>query len=231
MSSSPGAAAKPEKTMSSRLLTMKFMQRAAATAAVRESLSGSDDKPPTPKRARLSTEAESPGTPETPQAELDAINAALKAEDEKRREALSRQAAEAGETEWVLDIPATSYPSPPMVVAADSLDAEGNILRGGRKSFGNFKRKPRYVQTQAGDGGEVAVDMEDQMTDITDPAQRDAMIERQKARAETRAKIKNNTHNFKLSDLTSISGGGGRMKPPQRSLSQKKQKNKKRKSH
>jgi len=121
------------------------MQRAAATAAVRESLSGSDDKPPTPKRARLSTEAESPGTPETPQAELDAINAALKAEDEKRREALSRQAAEAGETEWVLDIPATSYPSPPMVVAADSLDAEGNILRGGRKSFGNFKRKPRYV--------------------------------------------------------------------------------------
>lgn len=161
MSSSPGAAAKPEKTMSSRLLTMKaswtnnvvisktdalqFMQRAAATAAAKESQSGSDDNPPTPKRARLSTEAQSPGTPGTPQAELDAINAALKAEEGKRREAVARQAAEAGETEWVLDIPAASYPSQPMVVAADSLDTEGDTMRGGRQSFGNFKRKPKYV--------------------------------------------------------------------------------------
>lgn len=124
---------------------LQFMQRAAATAAAKESQSGSDDNPPTPKRARLSTEAQSPGTPGTPQAELDAINAALKAEEEKRREAVARQAAEAGETEWVLDIPAASYPSQPMVVAADSLDTEGDTLRGGRQSFGNFKRKPKYV--------------------------------------------------------------------------------------
>jgi hypothetical protein len=121
------------------------MQRAAATAVAKESQSGSDNGPPTPKRARLSTDAQSPGTPGTPQAELDAINAALKAEEDKRRAAAARQAAEAGETEWVLDIPAASYPSQPTVVAADSLDTEGDTPRGGRRSFGNFKRKPKHV--------------------------------------------------------------------------------------
>lgn len=119
------------------------MQRAAASAAVKEAQSGSDDNPPTPKRPRLSSEA---GTPGTPQSELDAINAALRAEDEKRREAIARQAAEAGETEWVLDIPAAAQaPQQPLVVAADSLDTEDDVLQGGRQSFGNFKRKSKYV--------------------------------------------------------------------------------------
>lgn len=119
------------------------MQRAAASAAVKEAQSGSDDNPPTPKRPRLSTEASSPGTP---QSELDAINAALAAEDEKRREAIARQAAEAGETEWVLDIPAAAQsPQQPLVVAADSLDTEDDVLQGGRQAFGNFKRKSKYV--------------------------------------------------------------------------------------
>lgn len=120
------------------------MQRAAASAAAKEPQgSGSDSNPPTPKRPRLSTE---PAGPATPQSELDAINAALAAEEEKRREAVARQAAEAGETEWVLDIPAaTQHPSQPLVVVADSLDTEGDVLRGGRRSFGNFQRKKKYV--------------------------------------------------------------------------------------
>lgn len=119
------------------------MQRAAASAAVKEAQSGSDDNSPTPKRPRLSSEAATPGTP---QSELDAINAAMAAEEEKRREAIARQAAEAGETEWVLDIPAAAQsPRQPLVVAADSLDTEGDALQGGRQSFGNFKRKPKYV--------------------------------------------------------------------------------------
>lgn len=118
------------------------MQRAAASAAVKEAQSGSDDNPPTPKRPRLSSEA---GSPATPQSELDAINAALAAEEEKRREAIARQAAEAGETEWVLDIPAAQSPQQPLVVPADSLDTEDDVLQGGRQSFGNFKRKSKYV--------------------------------------------------------------------------------------
>lgn len=119
------------------------MQRAAASAAVKEAQSGSDENPPTPKRPRLSNEAASPGAP---QSELDAINAALAAEEEKRREAIARQAAEAGETEWVLDIPpAVQYPQQPVVLAADSLDAEDDVLQGGRQSFGKFKRKTKYV--------------------------------------------------------------------------------------
>lgn len=119
------------------------MQRAAASAAAKDAQSGSEDAPPTPKRPRLSNEAASPGTPGS---ELDAINAALAAEEGKRREAIARQAAEAGETEWVLDYPTpTQFPQQPLVVAADSLDTEGDVLRGGRHSFGNFKRKSKYV--------------------------------------------------------------------------------------
>ncbi|KAJ6107131.1 hypothetical protein N7523_008454 [Penicillium sp. IBT 18751x] len=227
MSSSP-AGAKPEKTMSSRLLTMKFMQRAAATAVAKESQSGSENGPPTPKRARLSTEAQSPGTPGTPQAELDAINAALKAEEDKRRAAAARQAAEAGETEWVLDIPTASYPSQPMVVAADSLDTEGDTPRGGRRSFGNFKRKSKYTYT--GEDDEEMNDEEKEELKQIDPEdsdQMDAFMEKLRANAQARALKRNNTHNFKLSELTSISGGGGRQPQMGRSSSEKKTKNKK----
>ncbi|KAJ5664830.1 uncharacterized protein N7477_007278 [Penicillium maclennaniae] len=227
MSSSP-AGAKPEKTMSSRLLTMKFMQRAAATAVAKESQSGSENGPPTPKRARLSTEAQSPGTPGTPQAELDAINAALKAEEDKRRAAAARQAAEAGETEWVLDIPTASYPSQPMVVAADSLDTEGDTPRGGRRSFGNFKRKPKYAYT--GEDDEEMNDEEKEELKQIDPEdsdQMDAFMEKLRANAQARALKRNNTHNFKLSELTSISGGGGRQPQMGRPSSEKKTKNKK----
>jgi hypothetical protein len=60
--------------------------------------------------------------------------------------------------------------------------------------------------------------------------QMDAWIQKQRAKAAAKALRKNKTDNFKLSQLTSISGGGGRQQP-ERSSSQKKQKNKKRKSH
>lgn len=209
------------------------MQRAAASAAVKEAQSGSDENPPTPKRPRLSNEAASPGAP---QSELDAINAALAAEEEKRREAVARQAAEAGETEWVLDVPpAVQYPQQPVVVAVESLDAEDDVLQGGRQSFGNFKRKTKYVSrpvycrqwsiranpfqapqqssTENGGDGKEDTDM-----DTTAPES----VERQKAKAKTP----------RLSELTSISGAGGRSLPPKEQPSKKKNKNKKkRKSH
>ena len=76
------------------------MQRAAATAAAKEtpdSPSGDDASSHTPKRQRLSSEPES-DSPSKPTADLEAISAAVTAEEEKRREAISRQAADAGET-------------------------------------------------------------------------------------------------------------------------------------
>ncbi|KAJ5586664.1 uncharacterized protein N7459_002429 [Penicillium hispanicum] len=178
MVASPGTAAKPEKTMSSRLLTMKFMQRAAASAVAKETPTpGSDDDAiHTPKRRRVSTETGSPGTP---QSDLDAISAALAAEEEKRREAVARQAAEAGETQWVLDVPtAAEHPPQPLVVAADSLDAEDDVPQGGRRSYGNFKRKQKTTEA----------------VEFADPEQ---------------VKSKSEKKKVKLSELTSISGAGG----------------------
>ncbi|KAH8430770.1 uncharacterized protein LDX57_008433 [Aspergillus melleus] len=189
MAGSPSSGSKPEKSMSSRLLTMKFMQRAAASAAANEPSQTPDT--PSPKRHRNGqTETQSPATP---QSDLEAISAALAAEEERRREAVNRQAAEAGESEWVLDFGAgTQYAPQPRVVTADSLDADDDdMMYGGRQSYGNFKRKKRVVT----ENGETAtVDEDDEDTD--------AMIKREKAKAERSGPVK-------LSKLTSISGAGG----------------------
>jgi hypothetical protein len=124
---------------------LQFMQRAAASAAAKEPQSpAAEDGKRTPKRVRLSTE---PSSPTTPQSDLEAIAAALAAEEEKRREAVTRQAAEAGESEWVLDIPAANYTPQPVVLSADSLDAEGDIPQGGRRAYGNFMRKKPVVSS------------------------------------------------------------------------------------
>ncbi|OJJ75734.1 hypothetical protein ASPBRDRAFT_191940 [Aspergillus brasiliensis CBS 101740] len=189
MRGSPSSGSKPEKTMSSRLLTMKFMQRAAATNAARETsqpASTDDSKVSTPpKRQRLSTGPESPVS--TPKSDLEAITAALAEEEEKRKEALARQAQDSGDTEWVLDYgtePVAQYAPPPFIVADGSLDADDDdIAVGGRQAYGNFKRKKK---TAAGTEAESEDD-----DDV------DAMIKKES----------NKPHRVKLSQLTSISGG------------------------
>jgi hypothetical protein len=126
------------------------MQRAAATAASKETpqtSSAEESTTSTPKRPRLSSEGVSQSPGATPSSDLEAISAALAAEEEKRREAIARQAADAGETEWVLDYSGAEdtgneYATQPHVVAADSLDADDEDLAyGGRQTYGNFKRK------------------------------------------------------------------------------------------
>ncbi|KAJ5688800.1 hypothetical protein N7462_003192 [Penicillium macrosclerotiorum] len=207
MSASPGSAAKPEKTMSSRLLTMKFMQRAAATAAAKEAQTPvSEDGQRTTKRPRLSTEAASSST----QSDLEAISKALAAEEEKRREATARAAAEAGESEWVLNIPVTTnYAPQPLVVAADSLDAEDSVLQGGRRAYGNFTRKKKTQDEDSDDSDDEDFD------DINpaNPEQVEAMIKRagEKARAKELRKQEKlramaKSEKVKLSELKSISG-------------------------
>ncbi|KAK8162363.1 hypothetical protein IWX90DRAFT_487165 [Phyllosticta citrichinensis] len=81
---------------SNRLLSMKFMQRAAASHNTTPKSPSTPSGPPT-KRQRTSA-ASSPATP----TDYDAVQAAVAAEEAKRAAAMERQAAEAGETRWVL---------------------------------------------------------------------------------------------------------------------------------
>ncbi|GAB7356833.1 hypothetical protein MBLNU459_g7709t1 [Dothideomycetes sp. NU459] len=152
------------KTMSSRLLTMKFMQRAAASSPTASSPAPSShdspSQPPT-KRQRLSTSAGSvtAAAAAAEEEEARAVRDALAAEDHKRAQAIDRAAADAGESKWVLsfhrDQPA-AVQTPLRIVSAgystidsaagthptpDHVDEER--LRpslAGRRSFGKFNR-------------------------------------------------------------------------------------------
>ncbi|KAJ5104335.1 hypothetical protein NUU61_001682 [Penicillium alfredii] len=202
------------------------MQRAAASAAAKEpEAPASDDNPPTPKRPRLSTE---PGSPGTPRSDLDAISAALAAEEEKRREAVARQAAEAGETEWVLDVPPATnqYAPQPLVVAADSLDADEDACYGGRRSYGNFKRKKSSTPQQSQQSADKKKESDDEdmnMMNPSDPAQVEAMINKAKEKAAKKEKERNRPEKVRLSELTSISGSrqGGTGAPSQKKKKRK----------
>ena len=108
------------KTMSSRLMTMKFMQRgaaaaaAAATAATPEAASS----PATPRSddgsAKRRKFAHSPSiaasSPATPLYDQKALQAALDEEEKKRQAAIEKRAAELGDSHWVL-APSAAVPS------------------------------------------------------------------------------------------------------------------------
>ncbi|PTU21188.1 hypothetical protein P175DRAFT_0479995 [Aspergillus ochraceoroseus IBT 24754] len=206
MPSSPASGSKPEKTMSSRLLTMKFMQRAAASKEASQPASAKGSNAPTPKKVRLSTGP--PESPVTPSSDLEAISAALAVEENKRREAISRQAAEAGETEWVIDFGAADavnqYAQQPLVLTDYSLDADDDDMNyGGRQAYGNFKRKNKAKVHTA----EESESEEDEDGDLADPENIDAMINKAKNKASKKEKNKHQTGHVRLSQLTSISGG------------------------
>ncbi|KAK3987922.1 hypothetical protein QBC44DRAFT_113031 [Cladorrhinum sp. PSN332] len=97
------------KAMSSRLMTMKFMQRGAAAAAAAASPI-SPSSPATPqsadssssKRRKFSHAGSATGTPATPLYDQKAIQAALEEEEKKRLAAVEKRAAELGDSHWVL---------------------------------------------------------------------------------------------------------------------------------
>ncbi|RYP15062.1 hypothetical protein DL765_005956 [Monosporascus sp. GIB2] len=92
----------PPKTMSSRLLTMKFMQRAAATSSTASSPRTPESEEQSSKRQKVS---HTPATPQSIDSLVDqaAVKKALAEEERKRQEALVRHAAESGDARWVLD--------------------------------------------------------------------------------------------------------------------------------
>ncbi|MCJ1357563.1 MAG: hypothetical protein MMC33_007559 [Icmadophila ericetorum] len=139
--------AKASKAMSSRLMTMKFMQRAAASSPITTS---------TPDR-HSSRGQNSPGysSQGTPIADILAIRSVVAAEEAKRQVAIDRAAAEAGETKWILSVqeaPTHGEKKELHVVSAgfeDIDNADGTLdssienLRPtviGRRSFGKFNR-------------------------------------------------------------------------------------------
>ncbi|RDW65429.1 hypothetical protein BP5796_10121 [Coleophoma crateriformis] len=145
------------KSMSSRLLTMKFMQRAAASSPTSPSTPGE----PSSKRRKVADDSPSRFNVEA-LADQRAIQAAVADEEAKRQAALERQAAEAGDTRWVLnfgdgrDSRAPTTPALRIVqtgfanldnalplhlrVAATEEVSEDKPIAVGRKSFGKFNR-------------------------------------------------------------------------------------------
>ncbi|KAH7348688.1 hypothetical protein BKA65DRAFT_550749 [Rhexocercosporidium sp. MPI-PUGE-AT-0058] len=152
----PGSA---PKSMSSRLLTMKFMQRAAHSSPTAASPPSTDE--PSPKRRR--TDSSSTSTPSKLNvdtlADRKAIQAALAGEEAKRQAALEKQALEAGDTRWVLSFEDQQHSAPSPVLALRvvqtgfaNLDASPSQSRFsveesedrahmvGRRSFGRFNK-------------------------------------------------------------------------------------------
>ncbi|KAL1868237.1 hypothetical protein VTK73DRAFT_3764 [Phialemonium thermophilum] len=103
------------KTMSSRLMTMRFMQRAAASSNSTPTTptSESDDGSGSAKKKRkVSHTAAAKGSAATagPLFDERAVQAALEAEERKREAAIEKRARELGDARWVLDarMPATA---------------------------------------------------------------------------------------------------------------------------
>ncbi|EMC94002.1 hypothetical protein BAUCODRAFT_217573 [Baudoinia panamericana UAMH 10762] len=141
------------KMMSSRLLTMKFMQRSAGSPPSPAPTTPSE---PPSKKQRLSYGSSASTPSRTPRSDAKLVREALEAEESKRAQALEREAADRGETKWYLSFketrPSVSQ-SPLRVVPAGyaALDTAGverssNQLDdevftpsvSGRRSFGNF---------------------------------------------------------------------------------------------
>ncbi|KAF2488351.1 hypothetical protein BU16DRAFT_587117 [Lophium mytilinum] len=193
---------KEPKMMSSRLLTMKFMQR----STVKNSSPTSSTGPSTPtsngphaKRQRLSSGSYTP----TPSSDYVAMQAALAAEEAKRSEAVERQAAEAGETRWVLsfreDQAARGKVQMRVVQAGfaeidgeggeeSSEDEGGSGLGGGRMRFG--KGKKVQVTNSSADKEESSDSDSDSDPLDSDPDAdpTDALIRSAQARADRKAK-------------------------------------------
>lgn len=97
------------KTMSSRLMTMKFMQRGAAAAAAAGTPEAASS-PATPrsedgsaKRRKFSHTSSVASSPATPLYDQKAIRAAIEEEEKKREAAIEKRAAELGDSHWVLE--------------------------------------------------------------------------------------------------------------------------------
>ncbi len=134
---------------------MKFMQRAAASSPITPS---SLDEP-SPKRRRTDKNSSPSRIDVDTLADVTAVQSALASEEAKRQGALEKQAAEAGDTRWVLrfedeELSAASSPLKMRVVQAGFANIDSSLsdiritednledkpVMVGRRSFGRFNK-------------------------------------------------------------------------------------------
>ncbi|KAI1267361.1 hypothetical protein F5Y18DRAFT_336155 [Xylariaceae sp. FL1019] len=100
------------KTMSSRLLTMKFMQRAAASTPSSSAPSTPTSNDKSNKRRKISHQSAPEEVDTDSLVNQAAIRVAMEEEEKKSHEALLKRADELGDAHWVLDLPAPATKRP-----------------------------------------------------------------------------------------------------------------------
>ncbi|KAK4565880.1 hypothetical protein LTR86_003729 [Recurvomyces mirabilis] len=217
---------KQPKAMSSRLATMKFMQRASASPS---STPSTPSDPPS-KRQRLSNGTFNSIPSSAAQREARLVEEAIAAEAKKREDALEREAADRGESKWYLSYKQPNTPGAESVLKVvsagySSLDGAGTT-RGedsdeelveqarpkfvGRKSFGKFNKTVEKQQNpdlsssdSDGDENEDSENNEDDEDESDDPTGAKAMItaDRKEAGDKARAERKARKHAEKAEAL------------------------------
>ncbi|KAL6704525.1 hypothetical protein ACN47E_008154 [Coniothyrium glycines] len=220
------------KTMSSRLMTMKFMQRSAAKKVT--SSPATPNGPPS-KRARLSNGGSVHGTPDH-----EILQTALAEEEKKRQEASDKAAQYTGETKWVLSFqdPLKNKRQDTMTVrqagfaeldadhgSEDEEEAEEvEDIRPIRMRFGGGvkKKADAFVPFVSADDSEGETDSSSEELDSDDPTaaliretKRDMAAERRQARTSMdnstpKRTLKPIDEDTDMSRMTSLSGGGGK---------------------
>ncbi|KZL70819.1 zinc knuckle [Colletotrichum tofieldiae] len=144
----------PSRGISSRLLTMKFMQRAATSGPAPES----PPDEPSSKRRKFQN---SPLSGDFHSFDQAAVQAALKQQEAKRLSALEASRAELADTHWVLDgdwgKSAETEDAPPNIVYVGYADIDGDdgedesklVTHIGRKKVGGSKKKDTKAETES----------------------------------------------------------------------------------
>ncbi|KAH0041226.1 hypothetical protein KCU78_g978, partial [Aureobasidium melanogenum] len=189
------------KNMSSRLLNMKFMQRASASTPT---------TPTTPDGTRpskrIKTEAVDP--------DVRAFQEAAAAEEAKKNAFIERAAAEAGETKWVLSVSddksKTAGPGLRVVEAGygaidsgapipesdDDEEEEQSAGMAGRRSFGKFNKaverqhNPDLSSSESEHDSDASSDSDSEDDEDLDEAELLLKAERKEAAAKLRAERK-----------------------------------------
>jgi hypothetical protein len=146
---------------------MKFMQRAAASSPASPS-SPAADEPPSKRLKKNSDSPSRPAVDINTLADQKAIQAALDAEEAKRQAALERQAAEAGDTRWVLSFEGQNslqvapkpalrvvqagyasldVPLPSHFKSTEVEDSDESSAMIGRRSFGKFNQTQEVMSS------------------------------------------------------------------------------------
>ncbi|KAF1847844.1 uncharacterized protein K460DRAFT_374823 [Cucurbitaria berberidis CBS 394.84] len=214
------------KSMSSRLMTMKFMQRSAAKSVA--SAPSTPNGPPS-KKKRLANGASAPSTPDQ-----EILQSALVAEEKKRQEALEKAAQYTGETKWVLSFkdPLDGKRKESMKVrqagfaeidAGDDSDEEEEEPKPIRMQFGGgVKKADKPITFEKAEDSEGEIESTSEEYDSDDPTAALIRETKREVAAERRESRKAHTstgndsprgpprpphEDMNLGGLTSISGG------------------------